>query len=276
MHVDPGGAALLYDALFTVSLPSTLGPSVPTPPWEALERWLFTGRARRRMACCAHASAAVLAGLHGSLRQAPLEGRPQFTVSSDADEVLDLAALPEGWDRRPHFAASLPERWTTEPCAFRLRATWEEGGFAHVVQARLTPRHDPEQTAVTGSVRALWVPEARGERLARRLRSAGDARELERRLHEHGRRVTRDTLTRVEARLGGPTSWRSRVLVLVEGPFDDLLAGFPEAAIDAVPEVTRLLQGTWPALSAEGVEGRVRNGRFESMAIAASGVADVV
>lgn len=269
---------MLYDALFAVALPTTLGPPVRTGFWEGVERLLFTGRTRRRMAVCGRSPAVVLAGVYGALREAPAgAAHPRFTVTDDADEVLDLGAALEGWTGEvPRFAERLPPRWTEEPCAFGLTAAWEEGGFAQVVRLRHTPRHDVEQTAVTGSVRVLWRPEKGGAALARRLRSRQDASELAQRLRVHGSRVTDDVLARLQVALDGAVAHRARVVVLVDqgrpDAFADLLAGFSEPARRAVPEISEALVGEWPALAANGVAGTVRSGRF----VPVEGVPDVV
>ena len=265
---------MLYDALFTVATPSTWGPPLPTPFWDAVERFVFTGRAQRRMATCTRAPASILAGAYAALREAAAGAeRPRLTVTDDADEVMNLGAVPDSDKIFPErFAEALPPRWTQEPSAFGLMAAWEEGGFAQVVRMRHTPRHDAEQTAITGSLRVLWVPEAGGKRLALRLASPPDASELHRRLLAQGERVAHHVFGRLQDALTWPVSHRARVVALVGERFDDLLHGFPDAAREAVPEITKVIRGRWPALSSQGVPGQLRGGRFEPMA----GVADVV
>jgi hypothetical protein len=122
---------MLYDAWLATELPTTIGPPLPTPFWDGLPRLLFSGAWYRRAATCTLSSAAVLAGSYGALRGAG--AAPVFEIVDDAGELLDLSAVPENWgEAPPPWAELLPPRWTTEPCAFRLRATWQEGGFAAV------------------------------------------------------------------------------------------------------------------------------------------------
>lgn len=255
---------MLYDALLTLDLPHRVGPPLPTGFWDGCERLLFTGVWARRAATCTLSSAAVLAGCHAALRTLPAEGPPAFRVVDDGGELLDLSAAPERWGEAPDpWAEVLPPRWTEEPCAFRIRATFEEGGFAVVVLLRHAPRHDLEHAALSGAVRVLWAPEATDERLARRVTGAG-AR-LARLLSLEGDRVTRALADALEARFGAAPTARDRVVVLADGPgggFGDLLDGFPERATAAVRPIASALDGWWPALAADGIEGRWRDGVF--------------
>lgn len=256
---------MLYDALLTLDLPRTVGPPLPTPFWDGVPRLLFTGSWARRAATCTLSSAAVLAGCHAVLRA--VGHQPAFRIVDDAGELLDLSAVPERWGDAPEPRAEvLPPRWTSEPCAFRLRASWEEGGFAAVALLRYTPRHDVEQAALSGSVRVLWTPEEPGPRLAVRLERPDIGLQLSRRLRTHGDRVVQATADGLGERFGGTVAHRSRVVALVEAEtsatFDELLDGFPEPALRSIAPIRGALRGTWPALAADGVEGRWSNGRF--------------
>jgi hypothetical protein len=209
-------------------------------------------------------AAAALAGCHAAARGLPTEGRPALEVVDDAGELLDLSAVPERWGDAPaSWAEVLPPRWTDEPCAFRLRARFEEGGFAVVVVLRFTPRHDLEQSALSGAVRVLWAPEDAGPALSKRIRH--DGTRLARLLQTEGDRVVEALAGALEERFTAPSAHRARVVALVDrgsGGFADLLDGFPDAALVAVGPIADALQGAWPALGSDGVEGRWRDGRF--------------
>jgi hypothetical protein len=254
---------MLYDALITLDLPQQVGPPLPTGLWDGLERLLFTGSWSRRAATCTLSSAAVLAGCHAALRALPPDGPPTLQVVDDAGELLDLSASPDRWGAEPaRWAEILPPRWTDEPCAFRLRASFEEGGFAVVVLLRHTPRHDLEHAALGGALRVLWAPESADERLTRRVVGAGTR--LARLLQLEGDRLVAALTDALRARFGAEPSHRGQVVVPIGDArgFGDLLQGFPERATAALAPIADTLEGWWPALAADGVEGRWREGEF--------------
>jgi hypothetical protein len=257
---------MLYDALITLDLPHEVGPPLPTGVGDGIVRLLFTGAWWRRAATCSLSSASVLAGCHAVVRGLPVAGRPALHVVDDAGELLDLAAAPEGWGEAPApFAEVLPPRWTTEPCSFRLRASFDEGGFAVVVWLRFTPRHDVEHAALSGAVRVLWAPEDAGARLTERV--TRDGARLGRLVQQQGERVVEALGHAMTERFGRAPAARSRLVVLVpdargDAAFDDLLDGFPPQARAAVLPTTEALSGAWSALRADGIEGRWTRGAF--------------
>ncbi|HHO53105.1 MAG TPA: hypothetical protein ENK18_20080 [Deltaproteobacteria bacterium] len=260
---------MLYDALFTLDLPQEVGPPLATGFWDGLERFLFLGSWARRMATTSVSNAAVLAGTYAAMRR--LGQHPTLEVTDDAGELLDLSAVPEDWGGTPDpIVDLLPPRWTTEPCDFRLRASWSADGFATVIVVRHTPRHDAEQTAVVGSVRVLWVPEALGPELVARLERPGAPETLARLLRIHGERLSDELLHLLQEHPGGQGAHRGKIVIPLEGEgpggFQELWRGFPDEAIEAVPVIRDALSGWWPALSPDGIEGRVRDGQFVPVA----------
>ncbi len=259
---------MLYDALLTLDLPREIGPPLSTGFWEGLERWLFTGSWSRRVATVRASNAAVLASAYASLRQ--IGSRPALEIVDDAGELLDLGVPSEGWGDDPApFVEALPERWTQEPCDFRVRASWRDDQLATVAVLRHTPRHDTEQAALSGAVRVLWAPQSTGAELEARLATAGAARRLAALLTLHGDRTVEALQADLAQRLGGRGTHRSRVLIPVEdggGGFSEIYRGFPPEAIEAAAVVEEALTGWWPALSSSGIEGRVRDGQFVPVA----------
>lgn len=260
---------MLYDALFTLDLPRQIGPPLATGFWDGLERLLFVGSWSRRMATCTVSNAAVLAGAYAAIRG--LGEHATLEVTDDAGELLDLSAVPDDWGGRPDpFVELLPPRWTTEPCDFRLRASLSAGGFAAVIVLRHTPRHDAEQSPVVGSVRVLWEPESTGPELIARLAEPGAPRTLAGLLHTHGERLSRSLTQRLEISPGGRATHRGRLVIPVQSEyldnFREVWKGFPPAALEALPMIAGVLRGWWPALSSDGIEGRVRAGQFVPVA----------
>ncbi|MEQ1565319.1 MAG: hypothetical protein ABMA64_06750, partial [Myxococcota bacterium] len=217
---------MLYEALFTVELPRALGAPLPTPPWDGLNRWLFTGTWRRRTAHCSVSGAGALAGCFAAVRTVAEGAR--WTVTDDAGELFALQVAPDGWGAAPGpWAESLPPGWTEAPCAFRAEATWDEGGFTVAAVLRYTPTHPAELAPLSGAARVMWRPEATGERLAARLDGGGSVNELARRLRLQGDRVACALTDALGERFGAASSHRARVVLLAGDGFGELLRGFP-------------------------------------------------
>lgn len=286
---------MIYDGLISIDLRSTLGPALETTPADGLARLLFEGRWRRRRAECALSGAAVLAGCYRAIGGlAPTS----LSLRGDADELLSLSVPPQRWgEAPPPWAERLPPAWTTEPCDFTLRArlappeaSWGGTAIRAVLQLRYTPRHDPEVGALVGSLRALWTvsppadePEEEvGRSLAATFASDGALAGLASGLESWGEHLSRQLCQALEGALeGAHASQRGRVVTLWDtraAPerFGEILAGFePEdrLAMAAVLERMERSGRTWPALGPDGVEGKLRRGRFEA---AAWGVNDAV
>lgn len=142
---------MIHDALLCLDLPAHLGPPLPTRALKGLENLLFTGRWATRRATTSVSTAAMLARSLAALRGL---GFAEVHVMDDAGTVLDsaIAALPGDGTRWPE---ALPPAWTEEPCALTVRAARSGDGVRAVATLRLTPRHEPAQAPVTGSLRTL-------------------------------------------------------------------------------------------------------------------------
>ena len=276
---------MLYDGLISVDLPSRLGPPLPATASQRLERLLFAGSWHRRRAESTLSSAAVLAGCY----QAILGLSPaSVTLLDDADEVLSLTVMGEGWGDAPEpWAERLPAAWLTEPCAFTLRARltpaearWEGSAVRAVLALRYSPRHDPEVGALVGSLRAVWTVDERDDAeetardLSATLEDFGAAAAIKGALVAWGERLAGQTEEALEAALDEARVSRfGRVVALWgvgESPerFDQRLAGFEASdrlALAALAERVAAGREDWPAIGPDGVEGRIRRGRFSSV-----------
>ncbi len=267
---------MIYDALISMDLGSQLGPPLPTPPQRGLENLIFSGRWAERRASCPRSAAAVLARCMRVLRE---QGYRGLRVQDDAGTVLEqqVPALL-GDEASQRWPEALPPRWCEQPCSLALRAQLHSGGAVAAVRLRYTPRHDPEQGALSGSLRALWdigpkpdEPEAFARSLEAALQRERDLQELARRLRERGEQSCGALLRGLEEAFEAPpgSSW-GRVLVLHgygadPGRFADLLAGLPEDRRAQLPLLERRLRvsrGRWPALAPDGVPGHLHRGRF--------------
>ncbi len=267
---------MIYDALVSLDLPTELGAPLPTSTLDAIENLLFVGHWKRRRASCPLSAAVVLARCHRVLSALGCRG---LTVLDDAGSVLAQnipASLGDGPEAR--WPESLPPSWQEQPCDLLLRASLAEGGVTAAVTLRYTPRHDPEQGALSGAVRALWDVQPRaGDEQAFQLSfdaalaDERSLRELARRMRDRGDQLTRELVQGLEEAFdAGPCHSHGRVLALhgyrrQPQRFGELLAGLPDPqrlALALLEE--RLAQSLtrWPALDAHGVPGRLHRGRF--------------
>ena len=276
---------MLYDGLISVDLPSRLGPPLPATPSQRLERLLFEGSWHRRRAECTASAAAVLAGCYQALKSL---SPTSVTLLDDADEVLSLTVMGEDWGDAPApWAEQLPAAWLTEPCAFTLRArlapegaAWDGSAIRAVLSLRYSPRHDPEVGALVGSLRAVWTVEEREDvehtqrDLDATLADFGAAKAIQLALGAWGERVAEQAEEALEASLEEARVSRfGRVVALWgigEEPerFDRRLAGFEaedRLALAALAQRAAEGREDWPAIGPDGVEGRIRRGRFVSV-----------
>jgi hypothetical protein len=265
---------MIHDTLLCLDLPAHLGPPLPTRPLEGLENLLFTGRWATRRATTSVSTAAMLARGLAALRELEFG---EVHVTDDAGTVLDqaVASLPGDGTRWPE---ALPPTWTEQPCALTVRAARVGDGVRAVATLRLTPRYEPAQAPLAGSLRTLWDvgpgsgdEQTFGASFHAALRDERALRELCRRLTARGAVLAEGLLTALKEAFphSDGTHW-GRLLVLhgygaQPGRFADLLAGVPEerrhhlALLEA-----RLAESPsrWPALDAAGVPGWVHRGRF--------------
>jgi hypothetical protein len=271
---------MLYDGLICASLPSRLGAPTTTGALDGLERLLFQGRWRGRRAECTLSGAAALAGCYRAVRALD---PTQIRVLGDAEELLSLTATPAGWGEAPGpWAERLPPSWTRQPCEFTLQArlapraaVWPRSRVIAALGLRYTPRHDPEAGALVGSLRALWVPAAEEDferDLSAALAEPAALEILRRSLMAWGEALSEQLAEGLEAALEGAQVSRSGRAVALwgygeqPGRFDELLVGFEEGDRRALGPISARVGegGDWPALGADGVEGRARRGRFEA------------
>ena len=267
---------MIFDALLSLDLPTELGPPLPTPALTGLENLLFTGQWATRRATCSLSTAVVLARCCRVLGAMGCSG---LTVMDDAGWVLDQAVPatldPTGEGRWPE---SLPPRWLEQPCELTLRGGLQARGVAAAITLRYSPRHDPEQGALTGALRVLWdVCPCEGDEdgfqrsFEAALQDERSLRELSRRLRDRGAQLTASLVANLEEAFdAGPGHSHGRVLALHgyrERPerFEDLLAGLPEPqrVALALMEARLARSGSrWPALDDSGVPGQLRRGHF--------------
>ncbi len=267
---------MIHESLISLDLPTQLGPPLPTNTLAAIENLLFVGHWSQRRASCPLSAAVVLARCHRVLSAL---GCRDFTVLDDAGCVLAqgipaaLGSAPE-----PRWPETLPPAWLEQPCELLIRASLTEGGVVAALTLRYTPRHDPEQGALTGAVRTLWDvrPREGAERSFRgsfeaALKDERSLRELARRMRDRGQQLTQDCVRGLEEAFeAGPGHSHGSLLALHgyrEHPerFGELLAGLPEPprlALALLEERLARSDARWPALDAHGVPGRLHRGRF--------------
>lgn len=266
---------MIFDALLALDLPATLGPPLPTPALDGLERWLFTGRWLRRVSTCTLSAGAVLARSLTALRTL---GPWTLTLQDDAAVTLALPLASPDWGVAPaSWPERLPARWTTEPCDFQLQATRIAEHCATAITVRHQPRHADEAGALVAAVRVAWSvpqdpdPGSAEARLGATLGSEAALGRLRDGLARHGEQ-TLDALAAAlaEAFPGAVPASHHDVRVLhgiADDPnaFSDRLAGLGSDATGLLPGITArvLLSGRpWSALDARGVPGRIDGGRF--------------
>jgi len=260
---------MLYDSLFSLDLPARPGP--PVRAGHAVENLLFTGRLRSLYADCTLSSAAVLGRCYRALRGTGLR---DMVVLADADEVVRLPICPDG-PGEPRWPDRLPPEWTDEPCDFGLRATGRARGLIFVVHLRYTPRHRPEQGALTGTLRLLWdvapMPGVGNFESALVASIAGDLGELRRRLEANGHALRRDLVGQLSEAFDRAAAASRGSVVLLHGytrqpnAFTDLLAGFPPPCLGQLPVLERIAATEvlrWSALDSRGVRGHLVGDRF--------------
>jgi len=266
---------VIYDALLAMDLHSELGPTLPTPRLTGLENLLFTGRWGSRRKTCTLSSAVVLARCCRVLSTLGCSG---LSVRDDAGSLLAQAVPADFQDATARWPESLPPSWQEQPCELEILGSLQGRGIAAAITLRYTPRHDPEQGALTGSLRALWDvrPTAGEEEQFQRsmeaaLMGEGSLRELSRRLTSRGEQLALETAQCLgEAFTASAGSTWGRVLVLHgyrERPerFADLLAGLPEErrlALALLEDRVGRSAARWPAMDAHGVHGHVKRGHF--------------
>jgi hypothetical protein len=217
--------------------------------------------------------AGVLAGLFAAVRD--IGGRA-MRIRDDAETWIDLPVAPARLGDAPDpWPRDLPRAWTQEPLAFELEATLDARALQGRIALRHTPRHDPAQGAVTGSLTWAWRPpelETLDELAAERALAAADPNVVAARLRDWGRRSASQATTALSLRFdSAPAAWRGDAIVLVPHPddadrrFDTILRGLDRPARTATWALARRAfadSRTWPAIDASGVRGRAGRGRF--------------
>ncbi len=264
---------MLFHAHVALHLPHELGEVVPTDPADAILRLLLDGDRHRRMATTRATATGVLAGLFAAAREV---GAHTMRVRDDAQAWIDLPVAPDRIGDAPDpWPRDLPRAWTEEPIAFELEATVEQTALQGRISLRHTPRHDPSQGAVTGSLTMAWRPpelDVLDDAGAESALSAVDLRVVAARLREAGRRSA-EQLTHALSRQfdGAPAAQRGDVIVLVpdgddrDRRFGAILRGLDVTAREATWALSRRAVAelrTWPAIDASGVNGRAGRGRF--------------
>ncbi len=267
---------MLFHAHVVLHLPHELGEPLSTEPGDALLRLLLDGDPHRRMATTRATGAAVLAGLFAAVREC---GGHAMRIRDDAQTWIDLPVSPSVMGGTPDpWPRDLPRSWTEEPAAFELEAALEATALQGRIVLRHTPRHDPAQGAVTGSVSWAWRPpelEALAEPEARRALEAVDPGIVATRVRDRGRQSATQLATALSLRFDdAPAAWRGDVVVLVppgeeddrEQRFGTILRGFDPIARAATWSLARRAVAdayrTWPAIDTRGVHGRAGRGRF--------------
>ena len=264
---------MLFRAHVALHLPHELGEAVPTDPADAILRLLLDGDRHRRMATTRATAAGVLAGLFAAVRDV---GAHTVRVRDDAQAWIDLPVAPERMGDAPDpWPREFPRAWTEEPIAFELEATVEQTALQGRVALRHTPRHDPAQGAVTGSVTMAWRPpelDVLADVESKRALSAIDLGVVAARLREAGRRSAEQLAHALSHRFdGAPTAQRGDVIVLVpdgddpDRRFGTILRGLDPTTLGATWALSRRAFAeprTWSAIDGSGVHGRAGRGRF--------------
>ena len=266
-------SSMLFHAHLALHLPAELGEAVPTDPGDALLRWLLDGDRHRRMATTRATSAGVLAGLFAAVRDL---GGHTVRVRDDAQTWIDLPVAPARLGDAPDpWPRDLPRAWTEDPIAFELEAIVDANALQGRIALRHTPRHDPAQGAVAGSLTWAWRPpelEALDENASERALAAVDPRVVAARLRDWGQHSASQLSEALSRRFdGAPAAWRGDVIVLVpdgddpDRRFGTILRGLDGSARTAVWALARrafVQSKTWPAIDSNGVHGRAGRGRF--------------
>ena len=261
---------MLYDGLFALDLPSSLGPPVRTGRLEALENLLFRGQARQCHAECSMSAAGALSRTYGALRAF---GCRAFTVGCDADELLELCITSRDEPRWPEV---LPPDWTDLPADFFIRGSCRGRGLVGVVHARYTPRHLPPATALSGSLRLLWDVRPRSgeeEHFAEDLGAslADGLRPLRHSLEACGRAQADRLLSILRSRFDDAPGDCQGDVLLLHGhdahprSYASMLTGFPPECLAQLPlleQEAKDMPERWLAIDATGVRGRLCRGRF--------------
>jgi hypothetical protein len=264
---------MLFRAHVALHLPHELGEAVSTDPAEAILRLLLDGDRHRRMATTRMTAAGVLAGLFAAVRDV---GAHTVRVRDDAQAWIDLPIAPERMGHPPDpWPRDLPRAWTEEPIAFELEATIDAAALQGRLALRHTPRHDPAQGAVTGSVTTAWRPpelEVLDDASTERALAAVAPNVVAARLGEQGRRCAEQLADALSRRFdGAPAAWRGDVVVLVpdgddpDRRFGAILRGLDPTTRVATWALSRRAfaeSRTWSAIDASGIHGRAGRGRF--------------
>lgn len=264
---------MLFRAHVALHLPHELGEAVPTDPADAIVRLFLDGDRRRRMATTRATAAGVLAGLFAAVRDV---GGHAVRVRDDAQAWIDLPVAPDRIGDAPDpWPRDLPRAWTEEPIAFELEATVEQTALQGRLALRHTPRHDPAQGAVAGSLTMAWRPpelDVLDDTASERALAAIDLGVVAARLREAGRRSAEQLAHALSHRFdGAPAAQRGDVIVLVpdgddpDRRFGTILRGLDVTAREATWALSRRAFAefrTWPAIDAGGVHGRAGRKRF--------------
>lgn len=253
---------MIYEALLAIDLPEELGPPLPTPWSEGLERLLLRGRFRRREARVEASGAWVLARCHAALHAQGFSVR----AVADVDEV-EVVVAPSSWDEAPVWAEVLPEAWTRDPADFVLDALRVRAGLAAAVRVRHAVRRPAGEPAVVAALRLAVCPDGDDElRLDATARAVSPGL-LQSCLDGHGERLADALSSALGDALEGEGAWHGGAKVLV-GPLRahaERLRGLPAPARALLERLDPPL-GRWPASDGRGVEGRVCDGVFEPLA----------
>jgi hypothetical protein len=215
----------------------------------------------------------VLAGLFAAVRDV---GGHTVRVRDDAQAWIDLPVAPERMGDAPDpWPRDLPRAWTEEPIAFELEATIDASALQGRLALRHTPRHDPAQGAVTGSLTMAWHPpelDVLDDTQIQRALAAIDLGVVAARLREAGRRSAEQLAHALSHRFdGAPAAQRGDVIVLVpEGDdpdrrFGTILRGLDVTARESTWALSRRAfaeRRTWSAIDSSGIHGRAGRGHF--------------